>query len=78
MLFRSLLRESGFWIEDESYRGKHLFGMRVPKNTDIEKVKLQLQKNKIAVSVRGNAIRVSPHLYNSESDLMKLVKAVTA
>lgn len=74
----ALLREAGFWIEDESYRGNHLFGMRVPKNTDIEKIKLQLQKNRISVSVRGNAIRVSPHLYNSEDDLMKLVKAVTA
>lgn len=73
-----LLREAGYWIEDENYRGNHLFGMRLPKNADIEKIKLQLQKNKISVSVRGNAIRVSPHLYNSESDLMKLVKAVTA
>jgi len=40
-------------------------------------MKLALQKNKIAVSVRGDAIRVSPHLYNSESDLMKLVKVLT-
>jgi selenocysteine lyase/cysteine desulfurase len=72
-----LLREAGFWIEDENYRGHHLFGMRVPKNADIEKMKLALQKNKIAVSVRGDAIRVSPHLYNSESDLMKLVKVLT-
>lgn len=73
-----LLREAGFWIEDENYRGRHLFGMRLPKNADIEKIKLQLQKNKISVSLRGSAIRVAPHLYNSESDLMKLVKAVTA
>jgi len=73
----SLLRAAGYWIEDERYRGNHLFGMRLPKNADIEKIKLQLQKNKISVSVRGNAIRVAPHLYNSEADLMKLVKAVT-
>jgi selenocysteine lyase/cysteine desulfurase len=73
-----LLRDAGFWIEDENYRGSHLFGMRLPKNLDIEKVKLALQKNKISVSVRGDAIRVASHLYNSESDLMKLVKAITA
>lgn len=72
------LREAGFWIEDESYRGNHLFGMRLPKRADIEKIKQQLQKNKISVSLRGNAIRVAPHLYNSESDMMKLAKAVTA
>lgn len=73
-----LLREAGFWIEDANYRGNHLFGMRFPKDKNMEKIKLQLQKNKISVSVRGSAIRVSPHLYNSEADLMKLVKAVTA
>lgn len=73
-----LLREAGFWIEDENYRAKHLFGMRLPKHADIEKIKLRLQRDKISVSLRGNAIRVAPHLYNSESDLMKLVKAVTA
>jgi selenocysteine lyase/cysteine desulfurase len=71
-----LLKEAGFWIEDEKFRGNHLFGIRLPKDKDIEKVKLRLQKNKISVSVRGNAIRVSPHLYNSENDLLKLVKAV--
>jgi len=72
-----LLREAGFWIEDEHFRARHLFGMRLPKNADIEKIKLQLQKNKIAVSLRGSAIRVAPHLYNSEEDLMKAVKAIT-
>ncbi len=72
-----LLRNEGFWIEDENYRGHHLFGMRLPQGTDIEKVKLALQKNKISVSVRGDAIRVASHLYNSESDLMKLVKGLT-
>jgi selenocysteine lyase/cysteine desulfurase len=72
------LRDAGFWIEDEAYRGNHLFGIRLPKTRDITKIKLQLQKNKISVSVRGDAIRVSPHLYNSEEDLMKLVKVLTA
>jgi selenocysteine lyase/cysteine desulfurase len=72
------LREAGFWIEDENYRGHHLFGMRLPKHFEIEKIKLALQKNKISVSVRGDAVRVSPNLYNSEADLMKLVKVLKA
>ncbi|MBI1768703.1 MAG: aminotransferase class V-fold PLP-dependent enzyme [Bacteroidetes bacterium] len=71
------LREAGFWVEDENYRGHHLFGIRLPKNTDMEKIKQQLQKNKISVSVRGDAIRVSPNLYNTENDLMKLVRTLT-
>jgi selenocysteine lyase/cysteine desulfurase len=71
-----LLRDAGFWVEDENYRGHHLFGIRLPKNVDTKKIKDKLQKNKISVSVRGDAIRVAPHLYNSEGDLMKLVKAL--
>lgn len=72
------LRDAGFWIEDEDYRGHHLFGIRFPKTFNVEKLKVALQKNKIAVSFRGDSIRVAPHVYNQEADLMKLVKVLTA
>jgi selenocysteine lyase/cysteine desulfurase len=72
----ALLREAGFWIEDESTRGYHLFGIRLPEGVDMEMVKKRIVKSKISVSFRGNAIRVSPHLYNTENDMMKLVKAL--
>jgi len=71
-----LLREAGFWIEDEKFRGHHLFGIRLPENVNIDMIKGSIQKRKISVSIRGNAIRVAPHLYNTEADLMKLVKAL--
>ncbi|MGC4020993.1 MAG: aminotransferase class V-fold PLP-dependent enzyme [Cyclobacteriaceae bacterium] len=72
-----LLQESGFLVEDEKFRGHHLFGVRLPENVDLEKIKARLKKNKISVSIRGNAIRVSPYLYNTENDLMKLVETLT-
>jgi len=71
-----ILKETGYWIEDEKYRGYHLFGVRLPDDKLIEPIKKAIKKSKISVSFRGNAIRVSPHLYNSEADLMKLVKAL--
>lgn len=71
-----LLQEADYWIEDEKYRGHHLFGLRLPADADAEKIKKSLMKNKISVSFRGDAIRVSPNVYNSESDLMKLVRAL--
>lgn len=74
----STLQEAGFWIEEAEYRGHHLFGIRLPKEIDLEKVKLSLQKNKISVSVRGNAIRIAPHLYNTEADVQKLVTVLKA
>ncbi|HEV8512745.1 MAG TPA: aminotransferase class V-fold PLP-dependent enzyme, partial [Cyclobacteriaceae bacterium] len=72
------LRQEGFWVEDENFRGHHLFGVRLPKGADFEKIKRNLKKNKISVSFRGDSIRVSPNVYNSENDLMKFVKALTA
>jgi selenocysteine lyase/cysteine desulfurase len=73
-----LLREAGFWVEDDAYRGQHLFGLRLPDHLDIKKVKEKIQKNKISVSFRGDAIRVSPNIYNDEKDMMRLVKALTS
>ncbi len=71
------LRDAGYWVENENHRGSHLFGVRLPASRDIEKIKLRMKREKISVSFRGNAIRVSPHVYNTENDLMKLVKALT-
>jgi len=73
-----LLREAGYWIEDEKYRGHHLFGIRLPQGKSIDAIKRGIQANNISVSIRGNAIRVSPHVYNTQADLMKLVKVLVS
>jgi selenocysteine lyase/cysteine desulfurase len=66
------LREAGFWIEDNDSRGQHLFGIRLPANVDIEKMPARFKKNKLFVSLRGNAIRVAVNVYNTKADLEKL------
>lgn len=71
------LREKGFWIEDEQYRSGHLLGVRLPEGLSMDKVRDTFTKNKIFVSIRGNAIRVAPNVYNDENDLRKLVKTLT-
>ena len=70
------LREYGFWIEDDTYRGDHLFGVRLPKEINIDSVKSQLSKRNIFVSFRGDAIRVSPNVYNTEEDMHRLASAL--
>ena len=72
----ALLREAGFWIEDESSRAYHLFGIRLPEEMNMITVKKQVAKNKISVSYRGDVIRVSPHVYNSEKEILKLVNVL--
>lgn len=72
------LREKGFLIEEQAYRSSHLFGIRHTDQWDPQSLKERLSKSKIHVSVRGDAIRVSPHVYNDVHDLQRLVKALTA
>jgi selenocysteine lyase/cysteine desulfurase len=70
------LKENGFIIEEARWRGNHLFGVRLPSGTDLEKVKVALLKHKVYVSVRGNSIRVAPNVYNHELDMKRLTKVL--
>ncbi len=67
------LQDMGCWVENVAYRGSHLFGVRLPNATSLEVLKQRLADEKIYVSLRGDAVRVSPSVYNEEEDLMRLV-----
>jgi selenocysteine lyase/cysteine desulfurase len=71
-----MLKDEGFWIEEEAYRGHHLFGIRIPDTMDIDNVKKELTSEKIFVSYRGSSIRIAPYLYNNEEDLLKLATSL--
>ncbi len=70
------LIEEGCEIENEAYRASHLFGIRLGDNFNQEKIKKSLAENKVYVSFRGNAIRVAPHVYNTERDFEKLLYCI--
>ncbi len=70
------IRNLGFQLEPASGRGAHLFGLRLPPNVGVERVKDALLSQSVSVSVRGKAIRVAPHVYNSEDDMKALVDAL--
>jgi len=70
------LRERGFWIEHENFRGSHLIGIRVPAGFDMQAARERLLKNRIYVSYRGDSIRLAPNVYNDESDVKKFVKVL--
>jgi selenocysteine lyase/cysteine desulfurase len=69
-------RELGFSVEERQWRGSHLFGLRAPEGMDVKRLSRALQARSVAVSLRGSAIRVSPHVYNSEEDLDALIQAL--
>ena len=66
----------GFKIENEDYRGSHLVGIRVPNHVNIEKLSKQFREHDVFISIRGNAIRVAPNVYNDENDMDKLVEII--
>jgi len=69
----SELRALGVQIETEAFRGRHLFGLRLPDHMDMDEIKKTFSERRIFVSVRGNSIRISPNLYNLENDLDRLL-----
>ncbi|WP_420317237.1 aminotransferase class V-fold PLP-dependent enzyme [Ekhidna sp.] len=70
------MKEWGYLIEDEQSRASHLFGARLPKKVSPDMLKNVLKKHRVSISFRGDAIRISPHVYNDEMDVRKLLKAM--
>ena len=68
-------RELGYTVPDQDKRGPHLLGIGFPPGTAGQAAQ-RLAAEKIMVSVRGNAMRVAPHLYNTEKDIDRLITAL--
>ncbi|HSJ29936.1 MAG TPA: aminotransferase class V-fold PLP-dependent enzyme [Longimicrobiales bacterium] len=62
----------GFRIESRQWRGAHLFGLRVPAGLDLGALGAGLRQRNVFASLRGTALRVSPHVYNDERDVAAL------
>jgi selenocysteine lyase/cysteine desulfurase len=63
---------SGFRLEEAAWRSPHLFGLRMPDGVDLAALKARLDAGRVSVSIRGTSLRVSPHVYNDESDVSAL------
>ncbi|WP_435413120.1 aminotransferase class V-fold PLP-dependent enzyme [Psychroserpens mesophilus] len=72
------LSNLGCIIEDEAFRTHHLFGVKLPSDINITQLKSTLQAQQIHVSFRGEYIRISCHLYNTNTDFDRLVRCITS
>jgi len=70
------LAEVGFEVENMKWRGSHLVGIRIPGSADVGRIKTELEKNNVYVSIRGNAIRIATNVYNNQTDFEKLVDSL--
>lgn len=73
--FLDNIKKLGGQIEDPQYRGNHLIGIRY-ENLDTVRAKNIFKTHRVSVSIRGNSIRIAPHVYNDDRDMRKLLKAL--
>lgn len=63
------LGERGFKVAGDEWRAGHLVGLRVPPAMDLADLQERLRKRRVLVSARGDAVRLSPHVYNDRADI---------
>ena len=57
-------------------RAPHLMGIRL-KGSDPEALVEKLRQRKVFASLRGTAVRIAPHLYNTDRDIENLLAALS-
>jgi selenocysteine lyase/cysteine desulfurase len=62
-------QRAGYEVPEDGEHAAHLFGIRPPAGTDLQALRRALQEQRVFVSVRGDAMRVSTHVYNDELDI---------
>ena len=67
------VERAGLIVDNPAYRANHFLGIRFPGDTPIDLTD-HLAKHNIYVSRRGNSVRVTPHVYNTNDDIERLLK----
>jgi selenocysteine lyase/cysteine desulfurase len=68
-------RERGIETIPNERRARHMIGLRLGSDAPPD-LAAQLASQNVWVSVRGESVRVSPHLYNTEADAKRLFAAL--
>lgn len=76
-LIEEKAREQGMETIPKERRARHMIGLMLGPNAP-DDLATKLTAHDVFVSVRGGSVRVSPHLYNTESDVDRLFEALSA
>jgi selenocysteine lyase/cysteine desulfurase len=71
-----ILRSEGYTVQASEGRASHLFGVYFNENTTMERIEQALFKHRVKISVRDQALRISPNVYNDQKDVQRLVSAL--
>jgi selenocysteine lyase/cysteine desulfurase len=66
----------GYAVGHPDERSPHISGVRLASADQGERLQDALRRRRVSVSVRGDAVRISPHVYNDEADAAALVSAL--
>ena len=68
----------GLGVAPAAARSPHLLGVRLGGATDPARLAERLAAERVHVSVRGDAVRVAPHVYNTVEDVDRLLAVLAA
>ncbi len=71
-------RDLGYRVEEDGARPPHILGLGLPGNLAPDAMQRSLAERGVSVSARGSVIRLSPHVYNDETDVAAAVDALAA
>ena len=69
--------ELGLLSSAEELRGPHYLGLQFPDGLP-NNIHQQLADHHVHVSIRGDRMRVTPHLYNNDADIDRLIDTLRA
>jgi selenocysteine lyase/cysteine desulfurase len=72
----AFFEENGIHIEDEKYQAQHLIGFKLEGKFQSEQLFEDLKVAQIFLSFRGDFLRISPNVYNTEEDMLKLLQVL--
>lgn len=71
-------RELGYATVQDEARCANIVGLNAPPGLDLARLRSVAESHRVFVSLRGEAVRVSPHVYNDESDVAALVEVLAS
>ncbi len=72
----AVTRKLGLAVEDSDWRGEHLLGVRLPPGLQLDELQTRLAARRVYASLRGDALRVSPNVYNNAADVEALSRVL--
>ena len=68
--FLPAIQSNGYKVSESNL--SHIFAIGLPEHINLYNLNDELMRQKISVSVRGNAIRISPNVYNNSANINAL------